>query len=43
MEKMGRYSHYLVTFDGKFYDPNNGIMKEFDLTKLIGYLEIGAN
>ena len=42
MEKMGRYSHYLVTFDGKFYDPNTGIMKEFDLSKLIGYLEIGS-
>lgn len=42
MEKMGRYSHYLVEFDGVFYDPNNGIMPEFDITKLIGYLEIGA-
>ena len=42
MEKMGRYSHYLVTFDGKFYDPNTGVMNEFDLSKLIGYLEIGA-
>ncbi len=42
MEKMGRYSHYLVTFDGKFYDPNTGITSEFDLGKLIGYLEIGA-
>lgn len=42
MEKMGRYSHYLVSYDGKFYDPNNGIMPEFDITKLIGYLEIGS-
>ena len=42
MEKMGRYSHYLVCFDGKFYDPNNGIMNDFDLSKLIGYLEIGS-
>lgn len=42
MEKMGRYSHYLVTFDGKFYDPNNGIMNDFDLSKLIGYLEVGS-
>jgi len=42
MEKMGRYSHYLVSFDGKFYDPNIGVMNDFDLTKLIGFLEIGA-
>lgn len=40
MEKMGRYSHYLVCFDGKYYDPNNGIMPEFDKSKLIGYLEV---
>ncbi len=40
MEKMGRYSHYLVGYDGKFYDPNLGILKEFDLTKVVGYLEI---
>lgn len=40
MEKMGRYSHYLVGYGGKFYDPNIGIMKEFDMSKVIGYLEI---
>ena len=40
MEKMGRYSHYLVGFDGKFYDPNLGILSEFDMTKVIGYLEV---
>ena len=40
MEKMGRYSHYLVGFDGKYYDPNLGILKEFDFSKVIGYLEI---
>ena len=40
MEKMGRYSHYLVGYDGKFYDPNLGVLKEFDLTKVIGYLEV---
>ena len=40
MEKMGRYSHYLVGFEGKYYDPNLGILKEFDLSKVIGYLEI---
>ena len=40
MERMGRYSHYLVGFDGKFYDPNLGILSEFDMTKVIGYLEI---
>lgn len=40
MEKMGRYSHYLVEFDGKFYDPNLGVMEEYDMSKLLGYLEI---
>lgn len=40
MEKMGRYSHYLVGFEGNYYDPNLGILKTFDLTKVIGYLEI---
>ena len=40
MEKMGRFSHYLLYFNGKFYDPNLGIMEEYDMTKLVGYLEI---
>lgn len=40
MERMGRYSHYLVEYDGKFYDPNIGVHKEFDMTKMVGYLEI---
>ncbi len=40
MEKMGRFCHYLVYFDGKYYDPNDGIMVEFDKSKLLGYLEI---
>ena len=40
MEKMGRFSHYLLYFNGKFYDPNLGIMEEYDMNKLVGYLEI---
>ena len=40
MEKMGRFSHYLLYFNGKYYDPNLGIMEEYDMTKLVGYLEI---
>ena len=40
MEKMGRFSHYLLYFDGKYYDPNLGIMEEYDMSKLVGYLEI---
>ena len=39
LEKMGRFSHYLVTFDGKYYDPNLGVMEHYDLTKVKGYLE----
>ncbi len=40
IEKLGRFGHYLVAYDGKFYDPNKGIMDEYDYSKLIGYLEI---
>ena len=40
MEKMGRYCHYLVHFDGKFYDSNLGVFEEYDMSKLQGYLEI---
>ncbi|MCM1046283.1 MAG: DUF1905 domain-containing protein [Candidatus Gastranaerophilales bacterium] len=40
MEKMGRFCHYLVHFDGKFYDSNLGVLEEYDTSKLLGYLEI---
>lgn len=40
LEKMGRFSHYLIYFDGKFFDPNSGILEEFDLSNMKGYLEI---
>jgi hypothetical protein len=40
MEKMGRYCHYLVHFDGKFYDSNLGVFEDYDMSKLQGYLEI---
>ena len=40
MEKMGRYSHYLIHFDGKFYDSTLGILEDYDMSKLLGYLEI---
>lgn len=40
LEKMGRFSHYLLAYDGKFYDPNLGEMERYDFTKLKGYLEV---
>lgn len=40
IEKLGRFGHYLVQYDGKFYDPNAGIIEEYDYSKLLGYLEI---
>lgn len=40
IEKLGRFGHYLVQYEGKFYDPNVGIMEEYDFSKLLGYLEI---
>lgn len=40
MEKMGRYSHYLVWYDGTYFDPTMGIIDDFDKNNLVGYLEI---
>lgn len=40
MEKMGRFSHYLVWYDGTYYDPTEGILESFDKNNLVGYLEI---
>ena len=40
MEKMGRYSHYLLCYDGTYYDPTMGILDSFDQKNLVGYLEI---
>ena len=40
MERMGRYCHYLVYFDGKYYDSNLGVLEEYDKSKLLGYLEV---
>ena len=40
MEKMGRYCHYLVEFDGRYYDPNLGELEEYDRNKIQGYLEV---
>lgn len=40
MEKMGRFCHYLLYFNGKYYDPNDGVLESYDLSKLQGYLEI---
>ncbi len=43
MEKMGRFCHYLIHYDGKFYDSNLGVLEEYDMSKLLGYLEIKCN
>lgn len=40
MEKMGLYCHYLLHYDGKFYDSNLGILQEYDMSNLLGYLEV---
>lgn len=40
MERMGRFCHYLVHFDGKYYDSHLGVLNEYDTSKLLGYLEI---
>ncbi|MCI8801645.1 hypothetical protein NSB25_04430 [Acetatifactor muris] len=43
MEKMGRFCHYLIHYDGKYYDSNLGVLEEYDMSKLLGYLEIKCN
>ena len=40
LEKMGRYSHYLVYFDGVGYDSNLGRIEHYDITKMKGYMEV---
>lgn len=40
MERMGRFCHYLVYYDGTYYDSHAGIMHEYDMSNLLGYLEI---
>ncbi|MBR1930121.1 MAG: DUF1905 domain-containing protein [Lachnospiraceae bacterium] len=40
MEKMGRFCHYLIGYDGKYYDSNLGVLEEYDMSKLQGFLEI---
>ena len=40
MEKMGLYCHYLIHYDGNFYDSNLGVLTEYDMSKLLGYLEV---
>lgn len=40
MEKLGRFCHYLVYYNGLYYDPNLGIIDEYDMSKLQGYLEV---
>lgn len=40
MEKMGLFCHYLLHYDGKFYDPNFEVFEEYDMSKLLGYLEV---
>ena len=36
MEKMGRFCHYLIHYDGKYYDSNLGVLEEYDMSKLLG-------
>ncbi len=40
MEKMGRFCHYLLHYNGQFFDPTLGMVENYDLSKLQGYLEI---
>ena len=40
MEHLGRFSHYLIGYDGKYYDPNDGVKDEIDKANIKGYLEI---
>jgi len=32
--------HLMVFYDGKYYDPSMGLLEEFDISKITGFLEI---
>ena len=32
--------HWSLFFDGKFYDSNLGVMDSYDMSQLLGYLEV---
>lgn len=32
--------HLMILFEGKYYDPSVGILEEYDLSKITGFLEI---
>ena len=40
MEHLGRFSHYLIVYDGKYYEPNYGVKDKIDKANIKGYLEI---
>lgn len=33
-------AHLMILFNGKYYDPSVGILEEYDLSKITGFLEI---
>jgi hypothetical protein len=37
---INRKGHLMVFYDGRYYDPSAGVLEEFDLSKVTGYLEI---
>lgn len=36
-------SHFLLHYDGKFYDNIKGVFTEYDYSQLVAYLEISRN
>ena len=34
------YRSQFTNYDGKFYDSNLGVLTEYDMSKLLGYLEV---
>ena len=40
LEKMGRFAHYLIHFDGKYFDMNEGVLEHLNHENILGYLEI---
>lgn len=36
-------SHFMIYYDGKYYDPTRGILLEYKFENIICYIEIGVN
>lgn len=41
--KGGDTGHLMVYYDGKYYDPSNGVLQDYNFKDIISYIEVAAN